>query len=298
MRSEIKPHQAHTVNAISGFVMATGLLLLGSGCNRACRLNDWESAPLTVMTYNVFIDRPNFAAVEAIVREAGTDVVFLQEVTTDWAGTLSGLRDLYPQQECAADEQGRGNVLLSRLPLANVRRVPARFGWHGGWFATVSTSQGEVQVLCVHLKPPLQDNGQFSFGALIDTGPVHRQEIETFANEADLSKPLIVLGDFNENEEGAAARSLKRSRLVSALSQFDVLSPTWTWVDSPFVTARLDHIFHSADLRATYAAVVRGGVSDHQPVVAAFELPQAGVHPPTPSVPSSFASPEEAALGH
>jgi endonuclease/exonuclease/phosphatase (EEP) superfamily protein YafD len=249
------------------------VLLAGAGCQSAADSARWEHAQLRVMTYNLFVDRRDFEAAERVIRAADADVVFLQEVTTDWEPTLQVLRDCYPYQELAPDDIGLGNALLSRLPLDDVHRLPARHGWHGAWFAEVETPVGQVQLLGVHLTPPLTDDDRFTLGALLKTGPIHRREIEAYCEEIDFDEPLIVLGDFNENEGGAAASWLRRQRLQSALARFDLFTPTWRWVDAPLVSGRLDHVFHSAHLQPCYADVVNDGASDHWPVVAAFNLP-------------------------
>lgn len=251
---------------VSGIL--TLLLLAATGCRTTAAKHD---AAFSVVTYNVFVDRPDFDAVEHIVRDADADVVFLQETTARWTKTLKDMGRRYPYQHGELDTHGMGNVLLSRLPIVRVQRLPARYGWHGAWFAVVSTPIGPVQILGVHLTPPLTDDSHFTVGAFLETGPAHRQEIEDFCAAIDFDAPLVVLGDFNEDESGAAASWLRQHGLRSALDQFDLISPTWAWVGTPLVTARLDHVFYSNRLQPRFAKIFPAGKSDHHPVLAAFD---------------------------
>lgn len=224
----------------------------------------------TAMTYNVFFERPDYATGERLIRDASPDILFLQEVTAGWQPTFERLRDLYPYQRSAADARGDGNALLSRLPLSHARRLPPTVGWYGGWYAIAETPIGPVQVLGLHLMPPLTEKEQFSLRAFLKTARVHRREIETFCREVDLEAPLLVLGDFNESGQGAAGGWLHRQGLRCALAQHDWFSPTWAWIKLPLIHGRLDHIFHTDHLHPVESYVINDGVSDHLPVLVAF----------------------------
>jgi endonuclease/exonuclease/phosphatase family metal-dependent hydrolase len=257
--------------------------LAAAGCHTTPpRSTAWDEAVFTVATYNLFACRIDHEAGERMIREIDADVVFLQEVTECWGPVFESMRNCYPHQFSSGDTEGLGNALLSRLPLIRIRNLPAEHGWHGAWFAVVDTPVGPVQLLGVHLAPPLTADNQFSLGALLATGRIHRREIQDFTRDVDFDAPLIILGDFNENERGAAAMWVRLRGLRSALMQFDPFSPTWAWDEDPGVTARLDHIFHSPDLELTHAQVIPGGASDHQPVVAAFGPNGRSAPPPHP----------------
>lgn len=255
-----------TASMVRMLVALSAVVPVGCQTNGARPLG----ATFSVMTYNVCVDRPDMDTVEHIIRESKADIVFLQEVTTDWAPTLSSLRGQYPHQRFTGDVQQVNNALLSRFPLANTSRMSTRCGWHAAWFAVAKTPIGDVQLLGVHLAPPLTRDRRLTVSSLLQNGPIHEQEITQYCIDIDFNSPLIVLGDFNENDGGAAASWLRKRGLQSALGNHDILSPTWVWPQMPLLTGRLDHIFYSSHLHAWDARVAWGGSSDHRPVIAAF----------------------------
>jgi endonuclease/exonuclease/phosphatase family metal-dependent hydrolase len=273
MFSEFALVYAHVLAFISAAPARVCLLLVpllvgATGCLSSSA--ERRSPGFTAMTYNVFFERPDYATGERLIRDANPDILFLQEVTTGWQPTFDRLRDLYPHQCSAADTRGDGNALLSRLPLTDVRRLPPTVGWYGGWYAIAETPVGPVQILGLHLMPPLTEKEEFSFRAFLKTGRVHRREIQTFCREVDLEAPLLILGDFNESGQGAAGGWLHKQGLRCALARHDWFSPTWAWIKSPLVNGRLDHIFHTEHLHPVDSHVINDGVSDHLPVLAAF----------------------------
>lgn len=230
-----------------------------------------DGPALKVMTYNVFYERAEPDEGEELIRKEGPDFVFLQEVTDIWYPTFQSLRTDYPYQKVRIEGLGLGNAILSREPMTRVQRLPAEYGWHGGWYVQIHTGLGPVQVLGVHLKPPLTDDSVFTLDALLATGPIHRQEIEQYYRHVDPDLPLIVLGDFNEEASGAAATWLQSRGLKDSLATYDLFTPTWRWAELGLVTLRLDHIYHTSDLKCIDARVHPDGMSDHEPVVAVFQ---------------------------
>jgi endonuclease/exonuclease/phosphatase (EEP) superfamily protein YafD len=99
---------------------------------------------------------------------------------------------------------------------------------------------------------------------------IHVKEIEYFMEEINESGPMIIVGDFNEDENSRAISGLIDDGFTDALSIYDKHSKTWNWELSYGVALRerYDHIIFSKELKCTGAKVVKVSASDHEPVLA------------------------------
>jgi endonuclease/exonuclease/phosphatase family metal-dependent hydrolase len=129
-----------------------------------------------------------------------------------------------------------------------------------------------VQVLNVHLRPPMSDRGSIVSG-YFSTKPVREREISAFAGALDPQLPTLIVGDFNESEQGRAGQWLARHGYRSALPQFAPYAKTWRWQTSVgTLRGRYDHLCYDARLTPLRVEVRDAGRSDHLPVVGVFAL--------------------------
>lgn len=159
---------------------------------------------------------------------------------------------------------------MSKYKLDDVRLIEPTEGWFPGLLADIQTPLGMVQVLNVHLRPALSDQGSFRPSAYYRTPGIHIKELEGFLAYTDAEKPLIIAGDFNEHEDRKAIRWLIDQDFTDVLSVYDTSSKTWVWDTSFGITLdnRYDHIVISKDLQCVGAKVVEVKGSDHMPVLA------------------------------
>lgn len=131
---------------------------------------------------------------------------------------------------------------------------------------------GDVQIAGVHLRPPLGEGGSISVSAYLRSRSTHRPEIEELMARIDPTRPLVVAGDFNEDDAGAAIEWLAEQRLTDALPLFDRATDTWRWsIGLVTLTGRYDHLIFSTHLDCVRAEVIERGEPDHLPVLAVFE---------------------------
>lgn len=242
------------------------------GCGRPARVPDSSPADLSVMTYNVnFALEGDEEEVQAI-RAGAADVVFLQETTPGWERSFRAeLSASYPvmvfQHSPVRPAGGLG--LMSRYPAEVVALSSSPAGYFFAWRAVVHTPVGDVQALNVHLRPPISDDGSVVKGHF-STPPVRRAEMAQHLTLLDPKLPALVVGDFNEDEDGAGAALLRPRQMVSALREFAPSATTWRWPVGPFtITRRLDHVFYEPSAwECLEARVLPAGRSDHLPVVA------------------------------
>ena len=238
---------------------------------------------VSVMTYNV-----NFGlagdpeTVQAAAKAAeNADVVCFQETNAAWERALRWeLGSSHPYARFIGHPVAGGLGVMSKLPIESVEFLPAK-DWFPAQRVVLSTPIGKLQVLNVHLRPPVSDSGSVVRG-YFTTGGVRMKEIEAFAAKLDPDMPTLIMGDFNENEAGQAVMWLKTNRsMASALPQFQPKAKTWRWkAHGVTLQNRYDHLVYDARLRPVKAEVVKAGRSDHLPVVGTFVLsatPVAGV---------------------
>jgi endonuclease/exonuclease/phosphatase family metal-dependent hydrolase len=224
---------------------------------------------LTVMTFNV-----NFGVAEhpdnlAAIAEQDADLVLLQETTPAAEAAIRGqLSERYEHMIFSHCCRAGGLAVLSKYPIVDREQLAATIGWFPAQRVIVATPLGRVQVINVHLRPPISDDGSW-VGGYFSTRSVRGEEMEAFWREADPGLPTIVAGDFNESGNGRAIAYLERQGLASALPAQHPRATTWRW-PTPLGTirAQLDHIVVDEHFAARDTRVVQGGRSDHLPVVS------------------------------
>lgn len=165
---------------------------------------------------------------------------------------------------------GGGLAFLAKVPAREVAYVPSETGWFDGWIMKFETAIGLVQIINVHLRPPVSDSGSWVSG-YFSTDQNRRQEMERFYGKREPRIPTLAVGDFNDGENSSVVRWLEGKGMVNALPQFDRNSPTWKWKTSVVtLKRRMDHILYSPELDCIAAKVIPAGASDHFPVEAAF----------------------------
>jgi endonuclease/exonuclease/phosphatase (EEP) superfamily protein YafD len=251
------------------------LLALTAGCAAPQAPRSPSGPHFKVMTFNVNWGAPGpHLSLEAILREA-PDILCLQETTPAWEAFLRPrLEARYPHAMFRHHAGAGGLAVFSRWPLEEVDYIPSPGGWFPGWLITAETPLGPVRLLNIHLQPPVNDAGRFTAAAYLRSSRSARlEEIQAFVEKLDAT-PALILGDFNEGDGGGSIAWLEKRGFRSALAPFDARGDTWRWRTSFYVTlsARLDHILHSAALDCLEARIVRSGASDHFPVAGVFEL--------------------------
>jgi endonuclease/exonuclease/phosphatase (EEP) superfamily protein YafD len=246
-----------------------------AGCHSMRRAEAPSGPHFRVLTYNINWGMPPPDQAAAIIRKSGAEIVCLQETTPQWEAQLrAALSREYPYMEFR-ESQGRmggGLAFLSKVPQSEVAYIPSNTGWFDGWIRKFETPLGPVQILSVHLHPPVSDRGGWTLGGYLFTSKDRLKEMQRFYPAHEPGTPMLVVGDFNDTQNCAAIKWLKRQGITSALPQFDRHSDTWEWQWGLIkLHRRMDHILYSFDLNCCSAEVIRAGASDHFPVAATFE---------------------------
>ena len=225
------------------------------------------------MTFNVHYSNRNTEDIVHLIRAEKPDIIALQEVTEDLAGSL--LPELAADYPHSLNDNSWGFplVLLSRYPLAAQPRLPKV---QRSIEATVETPKGDVTIWNVHNFVTVDQVGWES----------QKRTLSAIAQEIESnSQPVIVLGDFNttnqaENYDLIANHLTDVHQAVGrgfgfTYPETDVLDkiPLAPWYVQLLRLARpvfrIDYIFVSDHFVPQETHVIPNGFgSDHRPVVA------------------------------
>ena len=223
----------------------------------------------TIATYNVNFGLAGDPQTLDAIGTIGADIVALQEVTEPWERAI---RDRYQRDypylafHHYQPYPAGGVALLSRYPIRERALIDGIKSWFPAWRVDVDVPGRRLQLLVVHLRPVVSDDGSMVKG-LFQIGGIHDQEIRHFAARLEPQRPTIVLGDFNESKDARAIAFLAERGFADALPRFAPNATTWRWPTKlGEMTAMLDHILVGPDLEIEQAEGLELGRSDHWPV--------------------------------
>ena len=242
---------------------------------------------LSIMTYNVHrctgLDRKTSTErIAEVIAGCDCDIVALQEVdsgrvrpaVSDQVADIVACLARLSGKECELhmERERCGNVILSRFPLhlvkagglqtPGIRRGHAR---RGALWTEIEAFGRKIQFINTHLG--LTPRQRF-MQAKVLAGP-------DWLKNLGCIPPVILCGDFNA-QPGSAVHRVLMEVLEGPKTHRDdgKLEKTWPSL-YPFM--RIDHLFVSADITVTEAAVPRSELtrlaSDHLPLIVRLNIP-------------------------
>jgi len=213
------------------------------------------------------------AGVDAIARTEA-DIVLLQETNARWADAITRATQ-FPEHRFGdppSDRMAAGGLgVLSRYPIVSIDKLlPTDGGFFFAWRIVIDAPTGRTQLLDVHLRPPLGDDGSWITG-YFSTRAVRVGELARHLADLDPTLPTIIAGDFNETGDGDAIAQLRARGYTDAIAQFHDTEHTWRWpIAGGELRFQLDHIFYDAHFAASASDIIDAGNSDHLPIRADF----------------------------
>lgn len=236
-----------------------------------------DAPDLVVATYNLNFGVAGDETTLDAIRDTRADVVLLQETSDAWELAIrAALGGVYPHMTFVASDWPAGGIgIVSRFPLRDIAVSESPIGWFPALRAVVDTPGGAVQLLDVHLKPPVSNEGSYVSG-YFSTPAERDEEMRAHAGLLDPTLPTIVAGDFNEQSGGGLA-VLEEMGMRLATDDLPSGTKTWRWtIASVTLRQRFDHIVYDPQRFAVQAIRVDdAGRSDHLPVVAELKLVRA-----------------------
>jgi vancomycin resistance protein VanJ len=230
---------------------------------------------LTAMTFNVLTTNKDAAAIVGAIRAAKPDIVGFQELTRARKAAISAaLATDYPYQTLAPPERFPAIGLISRFPIEQAEPVflpPLHFALH----AILRVDGARLHVFVVHLSPNgFGRNPVSQYAALAEERYAQRwAEVARLEQELHaLHEPALLLCDCNLTDTSQAYAQLTTFLSDSFREAGWGLGHSFFSWRAPFLSQRLDYIWHSDGLIAIEARVGPDGGSDHRPVVARLAL--------------------------
>jgi endonuclease/exonuclease/phosphatase (EEP) superfamily protein YafD len=237
---------------------------------------------LKMITFNMWRFNPEVTRVEDWLRSQQADVVFMQEITKEYAAEeVKRLADAYPYQ--AVQSWGGGNLILSKHPILEWKTYPSQDNGSLLMRAAISYQNEEIALYSVHLSRPSTDT-QIENVSYIpnfiktvvgydDTG--RNREIRHLLSLLDTETgAYIVAGDFNTSDQAMIYWDI-RAKLGDAFREAGYgLGTSWPAGGAngrpAYVPAvvRIDYIWHSNAFTAITAEVGPQLGSDHYPVIS------------------------------
>jgi endonuclease/exonuclease/phosphatase family metal-dependent hydrolase len=230
---------------------------------------------LRVMSYNLNFGVAGDPDGAAAIAQGAADIVMLQEANEAWEVALVAALPQYAHHRFAPpiDWPAGGMGMLSRFPIRSIETLPAgEGGLFFAWRAVVDAPRGPIQILNVHLRPPVTDGGSWVLGFFTTRG-IREHELAWHLARLDPALPTLVVGDFNEEaSSGAALATAARAGFTDAIAQHAGRTRTWEWqVGMMTLRFQLDHVLYDRHFVAPRAGIVEAGRSDHKPVWADVE---------------------------
>ena len=238
---------------------------------------------LRFMTYNLHAETLQLEPMLALIRESKADLVALQELSPEMAQAIEAslatdypYRALHPSSENPIWGQG----VLSRHPIQADEYWRIALGHQ----RVVLDLQGAPLTLSnTHPVHPFR----LREGELFNSDG-HRQEVNVVLSRVENDRgAIIIAGDFNMSDQSSTYLRI-RQRFNDAYREsgwgLGFTFPDFSYanamtVDAPLLSmfirpmARIDYVFHSAELAARSARVLAdSGGSDHRPVLVEFDV--------------------------
>jgi len=225
---------------------------------------------LRVMSYNVNFGLEGDPAALDAIAQAHPQIVLLQETTDAWRDVLvRGLPQFTHHHFAPPTDLPAGGIgVMSMYPIVLAEGLPSVDGPFVAQRIVVDAPGGRIQLLNVHLRPPMSDGGSWVVG-FFTTRDVRERELSWHAARLDPSLPTVIAGDFNEEGDGLALAVAARLGYTDAIAQWVGKTRTWEWpVGGLTLRFQLDHILHDTRFTSSAAGIVEAGRSDHKPIWA------------------------------
>ena len=235
------------------------------------------AAAIRIATYNVNFGGSNWQIMHPektlqAIKDVNADVMVLQEETPYWCTYFkNNLTKLYPYQAFINSPRAGGMGIISKYPFQTTYYGYSKIGWHPGWIYLINTPQGKLQLLNVHLAPPLVNltSMGFLFNGVFKSRDVRFREMQFYTRQLKTGYPTIIAGDFNESYLTKLRVWLFSQGFQDAKTISHNQQNSWQW-QAGLLTfcGPYDRIFYNQYLTLRYFAILQAGDSDHFPAYA------------------------------
>ena len=245
---------------------------------------------MTIVTHNIGDTFKRIVPIERIAHAyravPAPDIVLLQEVASQ--GRLIALRRALevvsgrPYEYAYGGTNGLGILAAGSIDSRRTFVAPSSQVGYGAFAATVTTSEAVLEAVSIHLDAVPKTRGSHGWSrastlvlrlaAELTLSTVRSRMVAEIVDwiATWTANPIVLGGDFNTVPQSTALRAMRRVYRDAAAGSPAGRTGTYWKIRGP--EPRIDFLFHSDELRAHDAHVIRHRAGDHYPVAAAVEL--------------------------
>lgn len=217
---------------------------------------------LKLIHVNVLSTNKEYSRLLEFVADENPDMVFLQEVTSEWdIATRPLLRD-FPYSYSEPRLGNFGIAVYSKLPLDTVRHIDSPPLEYPTIVATMTAGSETITLISSHPTIPLSEYTYNARNEQLDS-------IVELLNQ--VSGAVVLLGDFNASPWDVHYRKLENGTGLRSVRQGFGVLPTWPTF-MPFAMIPIDHALVSDGIGIVEARTGRRIGSDHLPLVVTLTL--------------------------
>lgn len=237
--------------------------------------------PVTVkvMSYNLFFKNRNPVSSLQLIKDSNPDLLFVQELTPNWQSILDkALNKAYPYRKTSPSKGTHGIGVYSKYPIKRNELLRNKGRLPYAQVTEISLKEKRIRTVNTHLaSPAVAVENSDRFASLYWRNYKQRTaELETIRalmnKDASTYDSQLLVGDLNTLFVEPIYQDLKKEWVnVSKVfgKGFGFTFPN-TSRSRPFMT--LDYILARGKAKCLRAEVLKGGNSDHLPIVVELEL--------------------------
>ncbi len=231
------------------------------------------------MTYNLYFKNRNSESSIKVIRNANPDILFVQELTSAWKAILEkSLGKQYPYHKTKPQEGTHGIGIYSKYPLKGSTLLVNRNKLPYAQLSEIKIKGKRIQLVNVHLASPavaVENRDRFA--------SLYWQNYKQRAKELNKISAIIhrdkgqfesqlLVGDLNTLFVEPIFQSLKKDWVNTYQKCGGGLGLNFPNSSRSKPIMTLDYIMARGKVNCIEASVLKGGNSDHLPILAELEL--------------------------
>jgi len=217
---------------------------------------------LKLLHANVLSTNDDYERVFELIEMERPDVIFLQEVSTDWRDATAQLRGDYPYHHVEPRDGNFGIAVFSRILLDSVTHIDSPPLSYPTIVATMTVNGEALTLINTHPMIPLTRSFY----------EARNEQIQSIAGLVKQAQGAVILtGDFNTTVWTRAYRELEESTGLRNSRRGIGILPTWPTF-MPFAMIAIDHALVSDDVGVVETRTGPRIGSDHLPLIVTVAL--------------------------
>ncbi len=264
------------------FYILSSLLVFELGFHLLSKTNvsdPIDEVELNVMSYNLFFKNQSPAQSISIIKNSNPDVLFVQELTPNWAKILDqNIGKTYPFRLTKPMNGTHGIGIYSKFKIQNQHFLNNAYNKPYAQIAQLKVGKKEIQIINTHLaSPAIAVENKENFAKLYFKNYKNRaEELSSINNwvEATTDKfsAHLLIGDLNTMKYEPLFKKLKYNWANSHSILRDGLGFSFPHSSRiiPFLT--LDYIMGKGKIKFIESKVLKGGSSDHLAIMSRMKV--------------------------